>query len=114
MAVRTFVGFSPNMEIADFESAAFEAERISSLVQARLCALWEARGADGGLRAALDAGAQLEIAAIQFTRDDAGAAEVHVKLAREAMPAPADRSEPNSAWVLTFERDADGYWRLVP
>jgi hypothetical protein len=100
-ASRVYVGFSEGMTLADFELAAFEAERITAALL-RLCEP-DKRATDSHLRDALATGA-LEITAIDFLRDDAGAA--HVRLRR---PEPFADSE---RWRLELTRAPAG-WLLL-
>lgn len=102
-AARLYVGFSAGMTLDDFELSAFEAERIAATLL-RLCERDE-QTADADLRAAL-ATAGLEITAIEFLRDDAGAARVRLQRAA------AGGSEAPEAWQLDLTRTPAG-WRLL-
>ncbi len=108
-AARTYVGFSANMSLDDFELAAYEAERILAGLGAQLCALTDAQDRDGSLSAAVHARA-LEVTSIVFTRDDAGAAAVRVRL--PAVGSDARATVEHSAWLLELTRTENG-WQIV-
>lgn len=108
-ASRLYVGLSEGMTLDDFELAAYEAERIA----AALLLLCEpgAQTADSDLRTAF-AGA-LEITAIEFVRDDAGAARV--RLQRPEPPRTEGSAEPDlrgaaqESWRLEVTRTPAGW-----
>jgi hypothetical protein len=108
-APRTFVGFSDDMSFEDFELAAYEAERILSLVGAELCMITEAEDSAGSLRAALGAGARVEIIAVHFTHKDAGAADVHVRLLSDGGSGAGAGTV--AQWLLRLDRQEDA-WRI--
>ena len=108
-AARTYVGFSANMSLDDFELAAFEAERILAGLGVQLCALTDAQDRDGSLRAAVRARA-LEVTSIIFTRDDAGGAAVRVRVA--AIGSDRRATVDLSTWLLELTRTTNG-WQVV-
>jgi hypothetical protein len=112
-AARTYVGFSANMSLDDFELAAFEAERILAALAVQLCELTDAVDADASLRAALQL-RTLEVTSIVFTQDDAGGADVGVRLAaRERVPGgDASDAGERPTWLLELVRVADD-WSIV-
>lgn len=112
-ASRLYIGLSEGMTLDAVELTAFEAQRIVTALL-RLCKPNQ-RAADSGLHAALATGV-LEITAIEFLRDDAGAA--YVRLQR---PAPTGSETPAAqtplraspeTWRLELERAPAG-WRLI-
>jgi hypothetical protein len=104
---RVFVGFSDDMTLDDFESAAAQAERLLAVARRQLCALPQA-ASEPALHAALAAHAAVNITELTFeSRELRGA---RVKLERTA---PADAAaQPRAAarWVARFERDRET-WR---
>jgi hypothetical protein len=108
-AERTFVGFSDEMSLEDFELAAIQAERILDAVKTQLCSSLDARSPDGTLSTALELGG-VEVTSIVFTRADAGAADVRVRPA--AKPADDDAVE-HPGWQLELVEREVG-WQIVP
>jgi hypothetical protein len=110
-APRTFVGFSAGMSLEHFELAAFEAERVLTAVEIQLCDLDAALDPHGSLRAAVRDGA-IELAAVVFTQDDAGAADVHARELGDAPASPVAAPQGTPSWSLRAMRTAD-VWRVV-
>jgi hypothetical protein len=112
-AARTYVGFSENMSLDDFELAAFEAERILAALAVQLCESTEAVDTDGSLRAALPL-RTLEVTSIVFTQDDAGGADVSVRFAAPESASGADASDAGvrPSWLLELVRVASD-WSIV-
>jgi hypothetical protein len=107
-APRTFVGFSENMSLDDFELAATAAERILAMLEAELCALSPEQDPEGSLRAALAAGVQVQITSVELTLDDATAADVTVRIE----PDPdAGTAQPLSTWTLQVVYDGQS-WQI--
>jgi hypothetical protein len=108
-AVRTFVGFGDGMELDAFELAAYEAQRVSHMIDVRLCARAPALDRSGALHAALHA-RTLELFEIRFVRADASMARVGLR----PIVAPSAVTSQAAAYTLTVTRQPDPEgWQLV-
>jgi hypothetical protein len=111
-AARTYVGFSDEMSLDDFELAALEAERILLAIKTQLCEFSDAHDRDGSLRSALQTSA-VEVTSIAFTEDDAGAADVRIRLlVTDIAPGEANDPAERPSWLLELVRGAGG-WQVV-
>jgi hypothetical protein len=107
-ARRTFVGFSDEQSLADFDLTAREAERVLAAVKVELCQLGKAQDKDGTLRAALSGGI-VEITAVRFRRGDLASAVLNLQTA------PPEGAEPSALeirWLVNVKRVADA-WQVV-
>jgi hypothetical protein len=112
-APRTWVAFSEGMMgLEDFSLAAYESERILAMLPEKLCALTPEQDPEGSLREALAARLQLEIFKIEFTRDDAGSADLYLRVVSEATESTAADAGAPPSWVVRLVRDLLG-WRLL-
>jgi hypothetical protein len=107
-AARTFVGFSDEQSLDDFDLTAREAERVLAAAKVELCRLGPSRDKDGTLRAALSGGI-VEITAVRFRRGDLTSAVLNLQTA------PADDGEPSALeirWIAQAKRVANA-WEVV-